>query len=140
MLVHDPGGFWVRFFANLLDGLITVIGFGFIGLLIYNRFIVEEVSMLDLLHLLYYMILPIIWQGYTIGKNMLGIRIVRMDGGNVTFVNMLLRHLVGGLVYAFTLGIGVIISAFMVGMRSDKRAIHDFIAGTYVTYEKPENT
>jgi uncharacterized RDD family membrane protein YckC len=44
---------------------------------------------------------------------------------------------VGSLVYVITLGIGVIISAIMVAAREDKRSIHDFIAGTYVTTEKP---
>jgi uncharacterized RDD family membrane protein YckC len=44
---------------------------------------------------------------------------------------------VAAIVYGITLGIAVIVSAFMIGLRKDKRAIHDFIAGTYVTYEKP---
>ena len=35
-----------------------------------------------------------------------------------------------------TFGIAAIVSGFMVGIRQDKRAIHDLIAGTYVTYEK----
>ena len=47
---------------------------------------------------------------------------------------MILRVLVGALIYGVTFGIGVIVSAFMVGMREDKRSIHDFVAGTYVTY------
>jgi uncharacterized RDD family membrane protein YckC len=48
-----------------------------------------------------------------------------------------MRYLVAALVYAITLGIGVIVSAFMVGIRKDHRSIHDFIAGTYVTSNKP---
>lgn len=47
---------------------------------------------------------------------------------------MLLRNLVAGIVYGLTAGIGVLISALMVGLREDKRAIHDFIAGTEVVY------
>lgn len=45
-----------------------------------------------------------------------------------------IRNLVAGIVYGLTFGIGVLISAFMVGLREDKRAIHDFIAGTEVVY------
>lgn len=48
---------------------------------------------------------------------------------------MLMRVLVAGLVYVLTLGIGIIVSAFMVGMREDRRAIHDFIAGTEVVWD-----
>lgn len=36
-----------------------------------------------------------------------------------------------------TLGIGLTISAIMVAIREDKRSIHDFIAGTYVTTDEP---
>ncbi len=37
-------------------------------------------------------------------------------------------------------GIAAIVSAFMVGLREDKRSIHDFVAGTYVTYAEPGET
>ncbi len=53
---------------------------------------------------------------------------------------MILRVLLGGLIYGVTFGIGVIVSAFMVGMREDKRSIHDFVAGTYVTYRSPDES
>lgn len=50
---------------------------------------------------------------------------------------MVKRDLIAGLLYGLTLGIGVIVSAFMVGLREDKRALHDFIGGTYVTHNPP---
>ena len=37
------------------------------------------------------------------------------------------------------LGIGVIVSAFMVGLREDRRAIHDFVAGTEVVWDLIED-
>lgn len=83
------------------------------------------------------LIVPILWFGYTVGKRIMGIRIVRVDGKKLGIGTMLLRYLVAALVYAITFGIGFIVSAFMVGMRKDHRAIHDFIAGTYVTSNKP---
>lgn len=92
----------------------------------------------DAISLLYSIILPVIWSGYTLGKRICGIRIVKMNGSKPGIGTMLLRVIVAGIVIAVTLGIAVIASAFMVGLRQDKRAIHDFIAGTYVTYEKPE--
>lgn len=53
------------------------------------------------------------------------------------FWTMIKRDLITGLVYGLTLGIAIIVSACMVGIREDKRAIHDFIAGTYVSYNPP---
>lgn len=49
---------------------------------------------------------------------------------------MFLRSIVASIIYVITLGLGFIISAIMVAAREDKRSIHDFIAGTYVTTEK----
>lgn len=67
----------------------------------------------------------------------MGIRIFRVDGEKLGIGTMLLREFVAGIVYIVTLGLGMIVSAFMVGLRKDHRAIHDFIAGTYVTSNKP---
>lgn len=60
-----------------------------------------------------------------------------MNGEKVGIGTMLMRFLVGSLIYIVTLGVALIVSAFMVGLHKDERAIHDFIAGTYVTYERP---
>ncbi len=63
----------------------------------------------------------------------MGVQIVKINREKLGIGTMLMRNLVGGLVYVLTLGIGLIVSAFMVGLREDRRAIHDLIAGTYVT-------
>ncbi|MDQ0252649.1 putative RDD family membrane protein YckC [Evansella vedderi] len=137
MEAQNSAGFWVRLGAAILDGIFISLVLGVISLIVYGQIFVDA-SPLDLLALLYYLILPVVWYGYTLGKRALGIRIARIDGEKVTIGTMLLRDIVGGLVYAVTLGIGLIVSAFMVGLREDNRAIHDFIAGTYVTYDPPE--
>ncbi len=92
------------------------------------------------MQLLYGLIVPVIWYGYTVGKRICGIRIVKLDGSNVGIGTMLLRDIVAGFVYVITLGIAVIVSGFMVIFRQDKRSLHDMIAQTYVTYQSPEET
>jgi uncharacterized RDD family membrane protein YckC len=134
----NPAGFWVRFGASILDGILLMIVSGIVGLILYNQFFVEGFSFIDIMDMLYYLLLPVFWYGYTVGKRLFGIRIARIDGEKVGLGTMLLRDLVAGLVYALTLGIGIIVSAFMVGLREDKRSLHDFIAGTYVTYNNPD--
>ncbi|TQR14168.1 RDD family protein [Psychrobacillus soli] len=132
----NPAGFWARFAAGLLDGLIIGIPLSFISYLIVGEW--NETPLTSFGNILYTIIVPVVWTGYTVGKRILGIRIAKVDGSKLGYGTMLLRVLVGGLVYFVTLGIALIVSAFMVGLREDKRAIHDLIAGTYVTYDLPE--
>ncbi|MFJ5771112.1 RDD family protein [Psychrobacillus sp. NPDC093180] len=132
----NPAGFWARFAASLLDGLIIGIPLTFISFLIVGNW--NESPVTSIGNILYTLIVPVLWTGYTVGKKILDIRIAKVDGTKLGYGTMLLRVLVGGLIYAFTFGIALVVSAFMVGIREDKRAIHDFIAGTYVTYDRPE--
>jgi uncharacterized RDD family membrane protein YckC len=136
MYYHDRAGFLIRLGAGLLDGLV-LLGFGFIVMFVF-QFNSPDNWISNLVDLLYYLLLPVFWYGYTLGKKWCGIRIVKEDGSQVGIGTMLLRNIVAALVYIITLGIGVFVSAFMIGLREDKRAIHDFIAGTHVTYNLPE--
>ncbi|MCD8511219.1 MAG: RDD family protein [Bacillus sp. (in: Bacteria)] len=136
MYCHNSAGFWVRFGAGIIDGLLMSIIIGIVTFNVYGG--VSERSPYNIIEVLYNIIVPVIWLGYTVGKRVFGIRIKRVDGERLGFGTMFLRYIVGGLVYFLTLGIGVFVSALMVGLRSDNRAIHDFIAGTYVTYNPPE--
>ncbi|PRS36495.1 RDD family protein [Bacillus sp. RJGP41] len=126
--MSDSVGFWKRLFAGVLDGIIVSAPLAIIFGVITGDWENENFS--TLFNFLYMVIVPILWYGYTVGKRIMGIRIVRMDGKKLGIGTMLLRYLAAALVYAITLGIGFIVSAFMVGIRKDHRSIHDFIAGT----------
>ncbi|WP_410511079.1 RDD family protein [Paenibacillus sp. BR2-3] len=134
--IIKPAGFWIRVLANILDTIVVMIPLAFISYLITGDW--ENDIYTNILSGLYYLILPVIWFGYTVGKRMVGIRIVKVNGETVGFGTMLMRVIVASIIYGITFGIAVIVSAFMMGMREDKRSIHDLIAGTYVTYEKPD--
>lgn len=97
----------------------------------------NDSMIISLVVLLYSILLPVFWQGYLIGKRICGIRIVKKDGAQVVLVTMIMRVIIAGLVYGITFGLGLIVSLFMIGLREDKRTLHDFIAGTYVTYASP---
>lgn len=127
-------GFWVRLGAGLLDGLIVGFPLALISYLFTGT--TEETPITSIGNLLYLLIVPVIWSGYTIGKRIVGVRIVRLDGEIISISTMLLRTLVAGILYWITFGVLVIVSAFMVGLRDDKRSIHDFIAKTRVIYDK----
>ncbi|SDJ98541.1 RDD family protein [Sediminibacillus albus] len=139
MEITNPAGFQNRFLARILDLIIIYAVSGFLSMLLYGDFYnTGNFRPVNLLGLLYASLLPVVWYGYTLGRRMAGNRIVRVDGEKVGLGTMLLRIIGAGIAYTITLGIGVIISAFMIGIREDKRAIHDFLAGTYVTYDPPE--
>ncbi|GAE28357.1 hypothetical protein JCM9140_4577 [Halalkalibacter wakoensis JCM 9140] len=137
-MVERPAGFWVRLGATILDaivvsGTIFIIA-AIVGIGSDTREILDGAG-----NLLYSILLPVLWYGYTVGKRLLGIRIVKLDGSDVGFGTMLLRVVVAGFVYALTLMIAFIVSVFMVAFRKDKRSIHDMLAKTYVTYNKPDD-
>lgn len=128
--MEQPAGFWIRLGASLLDGIILGIPLAILGFLVFGD---GDQWFVNIVQFLYSLILPVIWNGYTIGKRICGIRIRKVDTEEApTIGTMLLRNVVAGLVYGLTLGIAAIVSAFMVGLREDKRAIHDLIAGTEV--------
>ncbi|WP_138751839.1 RDD family protein [Paenibacillus sinopodophylli] len=126
-------GFWVRIGGSVLDGLIVGVPLFIISLILTGALEREE-YVTDIISFLYALLLPVFWRGYTIGKRICGIQIRRLNGEPPGIGTMLLRNVVSGLFYGITLGIGLIVSAFMVGLRDDKRAIHDFIAGTEVVF------
>ncbi len=134
-LPSNPAGFWVRLGANLLDALIIGVPLLLLSYAINGH--TDGDWFTNLISFLYSLLLPIFWHGYTLGKKIMGVRIVKVNGEPVGFGAMLLRLIVAGILYGITFGILVIISAIMVGVRDDKRSIHDLIAGTYVTYDKP---
>ncbi|GAE36705.1 RDD family protein [Halalkalibacter akibai] len=136
-MVERPAGFWIRLGASILDGLI-ISGSIFILAALIGLDGTAKDGMDAIINLLYGLLVPVFWYGYTVGKRLCGIRILKMDGSNVGIGTMFLRVIVAGFVYLITLGIGIIVSAFMVAFRKDKRSIHDLLAKTYVTYQKPE--
>lgn len=128
-------GFWIRLGASFLDGLIIGIPLVIIAGVLTGNYDTDE-PIAKILSALYSILLPVYWYGRTIGKRICGIRIQIYDTQeSPKITTMLMRVLVAGIVYALTLGIGVIVSMFMVGMREDRRAIHDFIAGTEVVWD-----
>ena len=67
-------------------------------------------------------------RGQTIGKWAAGIKIVKMDGSDVTILTILLRHLIG-----YPISILLLFTGFLLAViTKDARALHDFIAGTVV--------
>jgi len=133
--MEREAGFWIRLGALLLDGIIVGVPLLIISYSIYGD--LDRDVFTDILSGLYSLLVPIFWNGYTIGKRICGIRIRKVDDFlSPTLWTMIKRNVIAGLVYGLTCGIAIIVSAFMVGLREDKRSLHDLIAGTEVVHDK----
>jgi uncharacterized RDD family membrane protein YckC len=140
-----PGGFWIRFIATFIDGIIitiptsiisavmsTIVVFAFHGGKVPTPFVIfsqlMSLAIGILISLSYY---TYFYQssGSTLGKKVFQLKVVDARTGNLlTFKQIALRELLGKFLSGVTFGIGYI----MAGVRHDKRALHDLIADTRV--------
>jgi uncharacterized RDD family membrane protein YckC len=75
--------------------------------------------------------------GQTVGKRLLGVRVVQTDGRRITTGRALLREVVGkefvfGLLSLMLLGIPLLLNYLWPLWDDEKRALHDRLAGTFV--------
>jgi len=136
-----PAGFWVRVVALAIDALVlTLVEFslGSVARRVWGAGVEDAAalqSMVALFTLLFaalYVTLLHAGTGQTIGKMVVRAHVVLVDGEPVPTGTSLLRFL-GYFVSCATLGFGYL----MAGLRHDKRALHDLIAGTRVERRLP---
>jgi uncharacterized RDD family membrane protein YckC len=129
-------GFWIRALAVFLDGLF-LLAVGFVqGVLTRVLFgdAAEDSPVLRaanqafevIFGALYTILFHWLW-GQTFGKMAVRIRVVMMNGAGLSLGIAVLRYL-GSILSALVVGMGYV----MAGIRADKRALHDLIAGTRV--------
>jgi uncharacterized RDD family membrane protein YckC len=68
----------------------------------------------------------------TLGKKLLGLKIVSSNEEEVSWKKAFLRELLGKILSGLVLEVGFI----MIGFTKKKQGLHDYIAGTYVIKEK----
>ncbi|QVK20698.1 RDD family protein [Mycoplasmatota bacterium] len=95
---------------------------GFVGMMLYN------------------VLLPLFWNGKTIGRLVCGIRVSPTSKSELSFGQLFLREVVFKFLWwTLTLGIGSIIDLFMVALRDDKQTIRDIISNTEVLEDEGES-
>ena len=137
VIATRPAGFWIRVVAVLIDnfcyflamGFLFAIGFVFSGTGRGRSAIPMVAYFYSWLLDACYRIGFLWYWGQTLGKMAVRIRVVSIDGAPLTFGQCVGRYFAWYL-SAFILDIGFI----MAGVRSDKRALHDLLAGTRVEY------
>ena len=122
-------GFWRRFAAYLLDGIILNIISWILGFVLsfLPYWIGSVIAIVFVIGSIVYFLGFWVWQGATPGKMMMGVKIVKTDGSPIGIGRAILRY-IGYFVSAITLYIGYL----MIAWDSKKQGLHDKIAGTYV--------
>ncbi len=138
----EPAGFWIRFVAVFVDGMI----FGFIQYplripaYILTMVMGNESTLASGLSILWMVVAYIAsfyfyfgWfysnKGATPGKLLVNIRVLRDDTGtHLSYGQAIGREFLGKFLSALTLGIGYFLAAF----REDKKALHDLVFSTRV--------
>ena len=115
-------GFWMRFGAVLVDGVILII-----VSVVLQAILGSAGAFLGLAVGIVYTIGFWVSSGATPGKMLFGLKVVTADGDPIGLREAALRY-IGYWVNGLTLGIGYLFIAF----RKDKRGLHDLIAGTAV--------
>jgi uncharacterized RDD family membrane protein YckC len=130
----EKAGFWIRVIAYIIDGVILGIVNEILSVTV-GRASSGLASLISLvISLLYFSYL---WSGAsplgagrTVGMRIFGIRVIKTDGSDLTFVQGLVRW-IGLVISTIVIFIGLIWVAF----DPNKQGWHDKIAGTYVIKE-----
>ncbi len=126
-------GFWIRFFAYLIDAIIVGIVGGILGAFIDPDPASPGRSSVNLLLGLAYFVY--FWSaqgtGQTLGMRVLNLKVVRTDGSALSYTQAFIRY-IGLIIASIPLLIGLIWAAF----DANKQGWHDKIADTYVVKTK----
>jgi uncharacterized RDD family membrane protein YckC len=131
---ENYGGFWIRFLAYVVDGLIVGIGFFLIVMLlsVMGLELIAPELILFVVGLLYFAFMQASPRQATYGKSLVGLKVTGYGGERISFARALARE-VAKILSSLTLLIGFIIAGFT----KRKQALHDFIASTYVVRTNP---
>ncbi|GGB46854.1 hypothetical protein GCM10011409_25470 [Lentibacillus populi] len=138
---YKPAGFWIRFFANFIDGVITMLMAFLIALLLndqefFNNRLEETSRSEDIANLIYVVIFVIIFTGSkfkgSLGKLICQIQV--LNSRDMTQISLLKSI---GRAFAYVISaIPLLIGFMMAGWNKEKKALHDIICGTRVVYRE----
>lgn len=120
-----------RFLAALLDGVFLYV----VAFLFTAAFLLLPASgasglllvFLAVIEVGYYWVPTALW-GQTLGKRLLGIKVVDAEGEPPGWGQAAMRELVGKFLSGLSLGLGFLVALF----HPKRRALHDLVGGTWV--------
>lgn len=140
--VYELAGFNERFLAYLIDTFPFVfLNYFTLSLAVKNNYVIYSQSIANkwkVMWIFIFILYEIIFTSggrVTLGKKILGIKVLNKNGGSLSVFRALLR-VIGYFISSFTLNLGYIISLF----NRDRRALHDFIAGSVVVRTREKSS
>ena len=125
-----PAGFWIRLVAFAIDLAVIVLAQFVLQLVAVARFgrggAPGGVAFFTFVFAVAYPMVLHALTGQTLGKLLTRVRVVALDGEPLPLGAALLRAVAFWVALPLTLGIGHIVG----GLRKDKRAFHDLLAGS----------
>jgi uncharacterized RDD family membrane protein YckC len=147
---YNYGGFWVRFVASIIDGIVIFIIHSISSLVFFGTLfpMPQNPESLEIEYLfsaqylgssIFSLVLDVVYYAgmqssskqATIGKMAFDLKVMRTDGSRISFLRGVGRYF-SKWVSTIILMIGYIMAAF----DRRKQALHDKIADTLVVYEK----
>lgn len=136
----ELGGLASRIFAFLIDSLLMTLldsvlllifglGLGWLGYAELSRTLIPLITFGVFFG--YHVFQEWLWDGQTVGKKLLKIRVVRTNGQPIGFWESLGRNFMR-ILDVYTMGLGIVCMMF----NRDERRFGDFIAGTLVIAQK----
>ncbi|ALC82023.1 MULTISPECIES: RDD family protein [Bacillus] len=137
---HAYAGFWIRFWAYLLDGIVV---WGITNLTVEPLFTLlnleKKVGLftispytvsISILFLLYFFLMTFFFH-QTLGKMVFGLKVISIGKEKeLTWSSLLFREVIGRYIHNFAF------LYIVVGVTPKKQGIHDFFADTTVIHEK----
>ncbi len=141
VLIYErkPAGFWVRFWAYLIDllvvgGLTSILAkpaFALIGMETTGIPWYAPYAIVSGVIFYGYFVLMTKFLGQTVGKMIMGIRVISLKSDSLSIGTLLFREWIGRFI-----SVTILPLYWIVGFTPLKQGIHDFIADTTVVHEE----
>lgn len=132
----DYAGLGLRIIANVIDKFVVVINM-FLFIIFFDDLIIVSTIVLSTtasFTLFYILVLEGVWSGQTLGKKLMGIRVVRKNGSEIGVTHSVSRNFIG--LIGWNSGIFGLLGAVLSIFISEKnQRIGDRFAGTIVVNE-----
>ncbi len=80
----------------------------------------------------YFIVLPIFWNGQTLGKRFFKIRIIKNDGSDIDFKTIFLREMIRVLLFILTFGVSAFADTMVLLFSKQRVGFYDYVAATQV--------
>lgn len=143
--MHRPLVVINRFGASMIDMFLISLSYGIIVAVITGEYsailsrfgisfgnYIYDLALAFSLMALYFIILPLLWNGYTVGKKVTRVKLVSLTSETVTLKILVLRFFVLLIPNILLLGIPLLCNVYMMLFRKDNSGFHDLVAKTRV--------